>query len=134
MSFVHLHTHSEYSLLDGANRIPDLISRTRELGMDSLGLTDHGNIFGAWTFYEQARAAGIRPILGFEAYVAFGSRHLREKPEGAPANYAHLVLLAKNKAGYRNLVKLTSIGFVEGYYRRPRIGTPHVAHLGVRLE
>jgi DNA polymerase-3 subunit alpha len=121
MSFVHLHTHSEYSLLDGANRIPDLISRTKELGMDSIGLTDHGNIFGAWTFYEQARAAGIRPILGFEAYVAFGSRHLREKPEGAPANYAHLVLLAKSRQGYRNLVKLTSIGFVEGYYRRPRI-------------
>jgi len=89
--------------------------------MDSLGLTDHGNIFGAWTFYEQARAAKIRPILGFEAYVAFGSRHLREKAEGAPANYAHLVLLAKNRQGYKNLVKLTSIGFVEGYYRRPRI-------------
>ena len=89
--------------------------------MDSLGLTDHGNIFGAWTFYEQAKAAGIRPILGFEAYVAFGSRHLREKAEGAPANYAHLVLLAKSRQGYKNLVKLTSIGFVEGYYRRPRI-------------
>ena len=121
MSFVHLHTHSEYSLLDGANRIPDLVARMKSLGMDSLALTDHGNIFGAWTFYEQARAAGIRPILGFEAYMAFGSRHGREKVEGAPANYAHLVLLAKNKEGYRNLVKLTSIGFVEGYYRRPRI-------------
>ena len=121
MPFVHLHTHSEYSLLDGANRIPDLIARVKDLGMDSLAVTDHGNIFGAWTFHEQAKAAGIRPILGFEAYVAFGSRHLREKAEGAPGNYSHLVLLAKNKAGYRNLVKLTSIGFVEGYYRRPRI-------------
>jgi DNA polymerase-3 subunit alpha len=121
MSFVHLHTHSEYSLLDGANRIPDLIARIKELGMDSLALTDHGNIFGAWTFYEQARAAGIRPILGFEAYVAFGDRRSREKHEGAPANYAHLVLLARNRDGYRNLVKLTSIGFVEGYYRRPRV-------------
>jgi DNA polymerase-3 subunit alpha len=121
VSFVHLHTHSEYSLLDGANRIPDLISRTKELGMDSLGITDHGNIFGAWTFYEKAKAARIRPILGFEAYVAFGSRHLREKAEGAPANYAHLVLLARNRQGYKNLVKLTSIGFVEGFYRRPRI-------------
>ncbi len=121
MAFVHLHTHSEYSLLDGANRIPDLIGRIQELGMDSLALTDHGNLFGAWTFYEQARAAGVRPILGFEAYVAFGSRHAREKVEGAPANYSHLVLLAKNRQGYRNLVKLTSIGFVEGYYRRPRI-------------
>ena len=121
MPFVHLHTHSEYSLLDGANRIPDLISRVKELGMDSLALTDHGNLFGAWTFHEQARAAGIRPILGFEAYVAFGDRRAREKAEGAPSNYSHLVLLARNKVGYRNLVKLTSIGFVEGYYRRPRV-------------
>jgi len=121
MAFIHLHTHSEYSLLDGANRIPDLISRAQALGMDSLAVTDHGNLFGAWTFHEQARAAGLRPILGFEAYVAFGSRHLREKPADAPANYAHLVLLAKNREGYRNLVKLSSIGFVEGYYRRPRI-------------
>ena len=121
MPFVHLHTHSEYSLLDGANRIPDLISRVKELGMDSLALTDHGNLFGAWTFHEQARAAGIRPILGFEAYVAFGDRRAREKAEGAPGIYSHLVLLARNRAGYRNLVKLTSIGFVEGYYRRPRV-------------
>src|SRR5205085_12022386 len=103
------------------NRIHALIARMKELGMDSLGLADHGNIFGAWTFYEQARAAGIRPILGCEAYVAFGSRHAREKVEGAPANYSHVVLLASSREGYRNLVKLTSIGFVEGYYRRPRI-------------
>ena len=121
MSFVHLHTHSEYSLLDGANRIPDLISRMKELGMDSLALTDHGNIFGAWTFYEQARAAKIRPIIGFEAYVAFGDRRAREKPQDAPGSYSHLVLLARNRQGYKNLVKLTSIGYVEGYYRRPRI-------------
>jgi DNA polymerase-3 subunit alpha len=121
VSFVHLHTHSEYSLLDGANRIPDLITRTGELGMDSLAVTDHGNLHAAWTFYEQARAAKIRPIVGFEAYVAFGSRHSRERSEGAPANYSHLVLLAKNRTGYRNLVKLSSIGFVEGFYRRPRV-------------
>ncbi|MEK6767529.1 MAG: DNA polymerase III subunit alpha [Gemmatimonadota bacterium] len=121
MPFVHLHTHSEYSLLDGANRISDLVARVKELGMDSLALTDHGNIFGAWTFHEQARAAGIRPILGFEAYVAFGSRHAREKQPDAPGNYSHLVLLARNRDGYRNLVRLTSIGFLEGYYRRPRI-------------
>ena len=121
MAFVHLHTHSEYSLLDGANRIPDLVARVKELGMDSLALTDHGNIHGAWTFHEQARAAGIRPIIGCEAYVAFGSRLEREKPADAPGNYAHLVLLARDRQGYRNLVKLTSIGFVEGYYRRPRI-------------
>ncbi|MCH6547919.1 MAG: DNA polymerase III subunit alpha, partial [Gemmatimonadetes bacterium] len=121
MSFVHLHTHSEYSLLDGANRIPDLIARVRDLGMDSLAVTDHGNLHAAWTFYEQAKEAKIRPILGFEAYVAFGSRHARERVEGAPANYSHLVLLAKNQTGYKNLIKLSSIGFVEGFYRRPRI-------------
>ncbi|MEE8133692.1 MAG: DNA polymerase III subunit alpha, partial [Gemmatimonadales bacterium] len=121
MSFVHLHTHSEYSLLDGANRIPDLIAHIRDLGMDSLAVTDHGNLHAAWTFYEQAKEAKIRPILGFEAYVAFGSRHARERVEGAPGNYSHLVLLAKNQIGYKNLVKLSSIGFVEGFYRRPRI-------------
>ena len=91
------------------------------MGMDSLAITDHGNLHASWLFYEQAKAAGVRPILGFEAYVAFGSRHARKKAEGAPANYSHLVLLAKNRKGYHNLVKLSSIGFVEGYYRRPRI-------------
>jgi len=121
MSFVHLHTHSEYSLLDGANRIPDLVARVRDLGMDSLAITDHGNIFGAWAFYEQARAAGIRPIIGCEAYIAFGPHRLREKPPDAPGFYSHLVLLARDRQGYRNLVKLTSIGFTEGYYRRPRV-------------
>ena len=121
MSFVHLHTHSEYSLLDGANRIPDLIHRITDLGMDSLAITDHGNLYAAWRFYEQAKAARIRPILGFEAYLAFGSRHARERAEGAPANYSHLVLLAKNRRGYQNLIKLSSIGFLEGFYRRPRL-------------
>jgi DNA polymerase-3 subunit alpha len=121
MTFVHLHTHSEYSLLDGANRIPDLLDRVSTLGMDSLAITDHGNLHGAWTFYEEAKARHIRPILGFEAYLAFGSRHAREKPADAPGPYSHLVLLAKNRAGYRNLVKLTSIAFLEGFYRRPRI-------------
>ena len=124
MSFVHLHTHSEYSLLDGANRIPELIARVKALGMDSLAITDHGNLHGAWAFYAEAKAAKIRPILGFEAYLAFGSRHVKEKP--APdvplgASYSHLVLLAKNRIGYQNLIKLSSIGFLEGYYRRPRI-------------
>ena len=121
MAFVHLHTHSEYSLLDGANRIPDLVERVKALGMDSLALTDHGNLFGAWHFHSQAKAAGIRPILGFEAYVAFGSRRLREKPADAPKDYAHLVLLARNREGYRNLIRLTSIGYIEGYYRKPRV-------------
>lgn len=121
MAFVHLHTHSEYSLLDGANRIPELLDHVKHLGMDSLALTDHGNLHGAHTFYEEARARGIRPILGCEAYLAFGSRHLREKVPDAPAAYSHLVLLARSRIGYRNLVKLSSIGFLEGYYRRPRI-------------
>src|SRR5689334_5796060 len=121
MAFVHLHTHSEFSLLDGANRIPDLLERVRALGMDSVALTDHGNLHGAWQFYTEARARHIRPILGFEAYLAFGDRRKRERPPDAPAAYSHLVLLAKNRAGYRHLVKLSSIGFLEGYYRRPRI-------------
>ncbi len=121
MSYVHLHTHSEYSLLDGANRIPELLDRVKGLGMDSLAITDHGNLHGAWTFYEQARAAGIKPIIGFEAYVAFGPRTARDQPSWAPSRYSHLVLLAKNRTGYRNLIKLSSIGYVEGYYRRPRI-------------
>src|SRR6059058_2214923 len=121
MPFVHLHTHSEYSLLDGANRIPDLLDRIRALGMDSLALTDHGNLHGAWQFYTEAKARGVRPILGFEAYLAFGSRHKREKPVDVPAGYSHLVLLAKNRVGYANLIKLSSIGFLEGFYRRPRI-------------
>src|SRR6266705_342208 len=121
MPFVHLHTHSEYSLLDGANRIPDLLDRIRTLGMDSLAVTDHGNLHGAWQFYTEAKSRGLRPILGFEAYLAFGSRHKREKPVDAPAGYSHLVLLAKNRIGYSNLIKLSSIGFLEGFYRRPRI-------------
>lgn len=121
MAFVHLHTHSEYSLLDGANRIPELLDRVVGLGMDSLAITDHGNLYGAWTFYEEAKARKVRPIIGCEAYLAFGSRHAREKPADAPGPYSHLVLLAKNRTGYANLVKLSSIGYLEGYYRRPRI-------------
>ncbi|MEP7177449.1 MAG: DNA polymerase III subunit alpha, partial [Gemmatimonadales bacterium] len=121
MAFVHLHTHSEYSLLDGASRIPDLVAHVKRLGMDSLAVTDHGNMHAAWSFYDAAKAAKIRPILGFEAYLAFGPRQAREKPSGAPAAYSHLVLLARNRAGYKNLVRLTSIGYTEGFYRRPRI-------------
>src|SRR5919107_4409189 len=121
MPFVHLHTHSEYSLLDGANQIPELVGHVKKLGMDSLAVTDHGNMHAAWEFYEEAKKQKIRPILGFEAYLAFGPRTAREKPSWAPAPYSHLVLLARNRAGYKNLVRLTSIGFTEGFYRRPRI-------------
>ena len=121
MAFVHLHTHSEYSLLDGANRIPDLVAQVQKLGMDSLAVTDHGNLHAAWSFYEEAKARKLRPILGFEAYLAFGDRRVQQKPPDAPAPYSHLVLLAKNRAGYRNLIRLSSIGYTEGFYRRPRI-------------
>ena len=121
MGFVHLHTHSEYSLLDGANRIPDLVARVSQLGMDSLAVTDHGNLHAAWSFYEHAKRSGIRPILGFEAYLAFGPRRVRERPSWAPANYSHLVLLARNRTGYHNLIKLSSAGYTQGFYRRPRI-------------
>src|SRR5438876_3392321 len=121
MAFVHLHTHSEYSLLDGANRIPDLVAQVQKLGMDSLAVTDHGNLHAAWSFYEEAKARKLRPILGFEAYLAFGDRRSQQKLPDAPAYYSHLVLLARNRTGYRNLVRLSSIGFTEGFYRRPRI-------------
>ena len=121
MAFVHLHTHSEFSLLDGANRLPELVKHVKALGMDSLAVTDHGNLHAAWHFYEEARSEGIRPILGFEAYLAFGPRTAQAKPQWAPANYSHLVLLAQNKTGYRNLIRLSSIGYTEGFYRRPRI-------------
>ena len=121
MPFVHLHTHSEYSLLDGANRIDDLIDRAIELGMPALALTDHGNLHGAWEFQEKARAKGIKPILGCEVYVAYGDRRARRREEGAPALNAHLLLLAENRRGYQNLVKLSSIGYTEGFYRRPRV-------------
>src|SRR5687767_5883980 len=121
MAFVHLHTHSEYSLLDGANRIADLVGQVQKLGMDSLAVTDHGNLHAAWSFYAEARARKLRPILGFEAYLAYGDRRSSQKPAGAPAHYSHLVLLAKNRAGYKNLVRLSSIGYTEGFYRRPRV-------------
>jgi DNA polymerase-3 subunit alpha len=121
MTFVHLHCHSEYSLLDGANKLAALVDRAVELGMPALALTDHGNLHGAYHFYENARAKGIRPIIGCEAYVAFGDHRSKEVPPDAPQDYAHLVLLARDREGYRNLVRLVSIGQLEGFYRRPRI-------------
>ncbi len=121
MSFVHLHTHSEYSLLDGANRIEALVKRAKEFEMPALALTDHGCLFGAWTFQKAARAEGIKPILGMEAYVAPGSRKERARAGQGEKAYYHLVLLARDEVGYRNLVKLSSIGYLEGFYIRPRI-------------
>jgi len=120
MSFVHLHCHSEYSLLDGANRLGDLIKRAKEFEQPALALTDHGCMFGAWEFQEQARKAGIKPIVGMEAYVAPNSRLERGKIKGEKGYY-HLVLLARDFTGYKNLSKLTSIGYTEGFYGKPRI-------------
>ncbi|MEX0842940.1 MAG: PHP domain-containing protein, partial [Gemmatimonadota bacterium] len=120
MSFCHLHCHSEYSLLDGANRLGDLITRAQELEQPALALTDHGVMHGAWLFQEKAKKAGIKPIVGMEAYVAPGSRHDRGRTKGEKGYY-HLVLLARDRQGYANLSKLSSIGFTEGFYFKPRI-------------
>ncbi|MBW3554130.1 MAG: DNA polymerase III subunit alpha [Gemmatimonadetes bacterium] len=119
-SFVHLHTHSEFSLLDGANRLSDLIVRAQELEMPALALTDHGTMYGAWQFRQQATKAGLKPIVGMEAYVAPGDRRTRSLGRGERPYY-HLVLLARDLEGYRNLVRLSSIGFLEGFYHRPRL-------------
>jgi DNA polymerase-3 subunit alpha len=116
--FIHLHVHSDYSLLDGACRINELVDKTKSLNMKSLALTDHGNMFGTIGFYEYARENGIKPILGFESYVAQGSRLTKEA--GRKKNY-HLTLLAENDEGYRNLLKLTSSSYLEGFYYKPRI-------------
>ena len=118
--FTHLHVHTEYSLLDGANKIKEYVARVKELGMDSAAITDHGVMYGVIDFYKEARAAGIRPILGCEVYVAPGSRFDREIG-GGEDRYYHLVLLAENNQGYANLMKLVSRGFVEGFYYRPRV-------------
>ncbi|TFE27834.1 DNA polymerase III subunit alpha [Cohnella luojiensis] len=117
--FVHLHVHSEYSLLDGAARIKEMTARAAELGMKSLALTDHGVMYGAVPFYKACLEHGIKPIIGMEAYITAGSRHDKQSRKEQPTY--HLTLLAKNEKGYRNLMKLTSIGHLEGFYYRPRI-------------
>ena len=121
MSFVHLHCHSEYSLLDGANRIDDLIKRAQHFEMPALAITDHGNMHAAWEFQEKAKKAGVKPILGMEAYVAPGDRRTRGRPAPGVKPYYHLVLLARDLQGYKNLSKLTSLGYTEGFYTKPRI-------------
>ena len=120
MNFTHLHVHTEYSLLDGSNKIKEYVDRVRELGMDSAAITDHGVMYGVIDFYRAARAAGINPILGCEVYVAPGSRFDREVGSGDD-RYYHLVLLAENNQGYSNLMKIVSKGFVEGFYYKPRV-------------
>ena len=132
-SFVHLHLHTQYSLLDGAIRIPDLVKRAQELGLPALAQTDHGNMFGAIDFYISCRKAGIKPILGSEIYFTPGSRFDRRPPKSNKANALdsqdeqegrynihHLILLCKNNQGYQNLCKLLSKAYMEGFYYKPR--------------
>ncbi len=120
MAFTHLHVHTEYSLLDGSNKIKEYVKRVKELGMDSAAITDHGVMYGVIEFYKEAKAAGINPILGCEVYVAPNSRFDKELA-GGEDRYYHLVLLAENNTGYANLMKIVSRGFTEGYYYRPRV-------------
>jgi DNA polymerase-3 subunit alpha len=118
--FAHLHCHTHYSLLDGFNRIPELVKQTKALGMSACAITDHGNLYGAIEFYTKCRDAGVNPVIGYEAYMAPGDR--REKKKHASGeNYYHLTLLAKNNTGFKNLIKLSSIAFLEGFYYAPRI-------------
>jgi len=120
MSFVHLHVHSEYSLLDGAIRIKDLIARAKEFGMSAVALTDHGVMYGVMEFYKEAIKNGIKPIIGCEVYVAARSRFDKDSTFG-DAERGHLILLCKNNEGYKNLTKLVSLGFTEGFYYKPRV-------------
>ena len=122
--FVHLHLHTQYSLLDGAIKIDPLFARAKELGMPAVGLTDHGNLFGAVEFHEAAQRHGLRPILGCEVYIAAGSRFEREARERDESGFDainHLLLLAMDETGYRNLVMLVSKAYLEGFYYKPRI-------------
>src|SRR5437588_3900230 len=118
-SFVHLHLHTEYSMLDGANRIPDVMKKAKEFGMPAVAMTDHGNLFGAIEFYQEATRAGVKPIIGCEAYIA--PRSHKEKSSSMRESAYHFTLLAQNETGYRNLVKLISTAHLDGFYYRPRI-------------
>jgi len=118
--FVHLHCHSHYSLLDGASSLPKLVGRASELGMNALALTDHGNLHGALQFYQEAKKAGIQPIIGYEAYIAPGSRFQKDSGNLKEASY-HLTLLAQNETGFRNLIRMASKAYLEGFYFKPRI-------------
>jgi DNA polymerase-3 subunit alpha len=120
--FAHLHLHTHYSLLDGFNRIPQLVEQTKKLGMNAVAITDHGNLYGAIEFYEACRKGGLNPIIGYEAYLAPGDRREKTKSAGGSGEAStHLTLLAKNATGFKNLVKLSSLAFLEGFYYKPRI-------------
>src|ERR1035437_9325930 len=119
--FIHLHTHSHFSLLDGLSRLEDLVSLAKEFNMPAVALTDHGNMYGTIEFYKLAKKNGIKPIIGVEAYMTAGSR-LEKSPEvGGTKRYYHLTLLAKNLQGYKNLIRLVTIANLEGYYYKPRM-------------
>ena len=130
MKFTHLHTHTEYSMLDGISRIPELVARTGELGMDAAAITDHGAFHGVVDFYSACRDAGIKPIIGCEVYVARQSRQVKDESEKSPS---HLVLLAKNNTGYRNLMQLVTKSHIEGFYNRPRIDRELLTEFGSGL-
>ena len=118
-NFIHLHTHSHYSLLDGLSKVPDMVKKCKENGMDALAITDHGHMYGAIEFYKEAKKAGIKPIIGVEAYIA--ERGRKDKEPGIDNKRYHLTLLAKNKIGYKNLMRLVSLANTEGYYYKPRM-------------
>src|SRR3954447_3242321 len=118
--FVHLHCHTHYSLLDDANRVPELVERVKKLGMNAVAMTDHGNLYGAIEFYRECKAAGVNPIVGYEAYVAPNRRGDREARKRGDAGY-HLTLLAKNRTGFKNLIKMASAAYLDGYHYVPRI-------------
>ena len=119
MAFTHLHVHTVFSLLDGASKIPELIKRAKELGQTSIAITDHGNMYGAIEFYKTAKSEGIKPIIGCEVYVSPRRRYDRESQ--FDRENRHLILLCKNETGYKNLMKLNSIAWTEGFYSKPRI-------------
>ena len=121
MAFTHLHVHTEFSLLDGLGRIKEMVARAKELGMDSIAITDHGVMYGVIDFYRACKETGIRPILGCEVYTAPGSRFDKEGGSATDDRYHHLVLLAENNKGYSNLMKIVSRGFTEGFYYKPRV-------------
>ena len=128
--FAHLHVHTHLSLLDGACRIDELMNSVQQMGMESVAMTDHGNMFAAVEFYSAARERGIRPVLGLEAYIAPGSRHDRQAAKGEKNH--HLILLARDRSGWLNLLQLSSKAFLEGFYYRPRIDKELLAaHAGV---
>jgi DNA polymerase-3 subunit alpha len=127
--FVHLHVHTAYSLLDGAIRLPDLVNRVQELEMPAVAITDHGTLFGVLDFYEKVRKAGIKPLLGCELYVAPGSRHDRK----VKGDHNHLVVLAADQEGYRNLVRLVTQAQLEGFYYKPRVDKELLAEMNAGL-